>query len=364
MELDHNSPLEFKPMNRFLRLLRDKPILLLDGAIGTNLFSKGLGSGDSPELWNLAQAGKIREHYRSFIEVGSDLILTNSFGGNFYRLNLHNQENNIYDINFEGAKLLVSELKKSGKDIVAAGSIGPTGEILEPNGTMKIEDAAEAYAAQAMGLKDGGADVIWIETISSIEEATAAVIGAQKTNLPIVLTMSIDSNGRTMMGVAPSEISQLQAQLPCKPTAFGANCGVGSAEVIAAIINMQTKDDLNSAAPILVAKGNCGIPEWLNGQICYSGTPELMATYTAMAIDAGARLIGGCCGTTPKHVAVMRETIDSHSKNSKPTIEEIESKLGKLSTGARAQMQGDITRIGGAANKRAPRQRKRLRKND
>ena len=351
-------------MNRFLRLLRDKPILLLDGAIGTNLFSKGLGSGDSPELWNLAQADKIREHYRSFIEVGSDLILTNSFGGNFYRLGLHNQENNLYDINFEGAKLLVSEITKSGKDIVAAGSIGPTGEILEPNGTLKIEDAAKAYAAQAIALKDGGADVIWIETISSIEEATAAVMGAQKTNLPIVLTMSIDSNGRTMMGVAPSEISHLQAQLPCKPTAFGANCGIGSAEVIAAIINMQTEEDLKSAAPIIVAKGNCGIPEWLNGQICYSGTPELMATYTAMAIDAGARLIGGCCGTTPKHVSVMRKTIDTHSKSSKPTIEEIESKLGKLSTGARAQMQGDITKLGGAANQRAPRQRKRLKKNN
>ena len=351
-------------MNKFLRLLRDKPILLLDGAMGTNLFSKGLGSGDSPELWNLAQADKIREHYRSFIEVGSDLILTNSFGGNFYRLGLHNQENNLYDINFEGAKLLVSEITKSGKDIVAAGSIGPTGEILEPNGILKIEDAAEAYAVQAMALKDGGADVIWIETISSIEEATAAVMGAKNTNLPIVLTMSIDSNGRTMMGVAPSEISNIQSQLSCKPTAFGANCGIGSAEVIAAIINMQTENDLNSAAPILVAKANCGIPEWINGQICYSGTPELMATYTAMAIDAGARLIGGCCGTTPKHVAVMRETIDTHSKSSKPTIEEIESKLGKLSTGARAQMQGDITKLGGAADQRAPRQRKRLRKNN
>ena len=127
---------------------------------------------------------------------------------------------------------------------------------------------------------------------------------------------------------------------------------------------MHTENDLNSGAPILVAKGNCGIPEWLNGQICYSGTPELMATYTAMAIDAGARLIGGCCGTTPKHVAVMRETIDTHSKKSKPTVEEIESKLGKLSNGARAQMQGDITKLGGAANQRAPRQRKRLRKND
>ena len=176
--------------------------------------------------------------------------------------------------------------------------------------------------------------------------------------------MSIDSNGRTMMGVSPSEIAQLQSQLPAKPIAFGANCGLGASEVIAAIMNMQCNNDLSSAAPALVAKGNCGIPEWVDGQISYSGNPELMAKYAAMAIDAGARLIGGCCGTTPAHVAAMREAIDSHVKNSKPTIEQIESKLGKLSVGARAQMDGDDTRLGGAANPRSPRIRKRSRKTE
>ena len=356
-------------MNRFLKLLNEKSTLLLDGAMGTNLFSNGLESGDAPELWNLSEAEKICRHYRSFIEVGSDLVLTNSFGGNGYRLRLHNSEEKIYDINFEAAKLLVSEIKKSGKSVVAAGSMGPTGEILEPNGQLTIENAAEAYAAQAIALKDGGVDVIWIETCtyasippsSSIEEATAAVMGAKETNLPIVLTMSIDSNGRTMMGVTPSEIRILQSQLPEKPTAFGANCGIGAAEVIAAIINMQIDIDLNSTSPILVAKGNCGIPEWVDGHICYSGTPELMANYAAMAIDAGARLIGGCCGTTPAHVAAMREAIDTHNKKSRPTMEEIESKLGKLCTGTRAQMQGDVTRLGGAASERSPRKRNRSR---
>ncbi len=330
--------------------------------MGTNLFSMGLGSGEAPELWNLSEAEKIRQHYKSFIEAGSDLVLTNSFGGNFYRLGLHNYQEKIYDINFEGAKLLVSEIKKSGKDIVAAGSMGPTGEILEPNGPLSIEDAAEAYAVQANALKDGGVDVIWIETISSIEEATASVKGAKETGLPIVITMSVDSNGRTMMGIAPSEIRDLQSQLPCKPSAFGVNCGLGAAEVVAAVINMHTEKDLSSTYPVIVAKGNCGIPEWLNGKICYSGTPELMATYATMAVDAGARLIGGCCGTTPTHVVAMRKAIDLHSKSSAPTIEEIESRLGQLSTGARAQMRGDITRLGGAATQRSARKRKRSRK--
>ena len=351
-------------LNRFLKLLDEKSVLLLDGATGTNLFSLGLQSGDAPELWNLSEPEKICRHYRSFIESGSDLVLTNSFGGNSYRLQLHNQEQDVYRINSAAAELLVSEIRRNGKDVVAAGSMGPTGEILEPNGQITIEKAAEAYAAQATALKDGGVDVIWIETISSIEEATAAVIGAKETNLPIVLTMSIDSNGRTMMGVSPSEIAQLQSQLPVKPIAFGANCGLGASEVIAAIMNMQLNNDLSSAAPALVAKGNCGIPEWIDGQISYSGNPELMAKYATMAIDAGARLIGGCCGTTPAHVAAMREAIDSHAKNSKPTIEQIESKLGKLSAGARAQMDGDDTRLGGAVTPRSPRIRKRSRKTE
>ena len=351
-------------MNRFLNLLEKKTVLLLDGATGTNLFSLGLESGDAPELWNISEGGKISQHYRSFIEAGSDLVLTNSFGGNYYRLQLHRCEREVYDINFASADLLVNEIEKSGKDVVAAGSMGPTGEILEPNGPMNIKNAAEAYAAQANALKDGGADVIWIETISSIEEATAAVIGAKETNLPIVLTMSIDSNGRTMMGVSPSEITKLQSQLPVKPTAFGANCGLGASEVIAAIINMQIDTDLSSAAPVLVAKGNCGIPEWIDGQITYSGNPQLMANYATMAIDAGARLVGGCCGTTPAHVSTMREAIDDYIKKPRPTIEEIESTLGNLSAGTRAQMGGDMTRLGGATTPRSPRKRKRSRKSD
>ena len=349
-------------MNRFLKLLDEKPVLLLDGATGTNLFSLGLESGDAPEIWNLSEAEKICQHYKSFIGAGSDLILTNSFGGNSYRLRLHNRERDVYEINFAAANLLVSEIKKSGQDVVAAGSMGPTGEILEPNGQLTIEDAAGAYAEQARALKDGGVDVIWIETISSIEEATAAVLGAKETKLPIVLTMSIDSNGRTMMGVAPSELTNLQYKLPAKPIAFGANCGLGASEVVAAIINMQIDSNLISTTANLVAKGNCGIPEWIDGNICYSGTPELMAKYATMAIDAGARLIGGCCGTTPAHIATMRKAIDTHVKKTKPTVKEIESSLGELTPGTRAQIEGDFSRLGGAASQRSQRKRNRSRK--
>ena len=200
-----------------------------------------------------------------------------------------------------------------------------------------------------MALKEGGADILWIETLSSLEECHAAVRGASVTGLPIVLTLSIETNGRTMMGITPSDIVQLQTELCTPLAAYGTNCGLGAAEVIAAIINMQQAADIAGAEPILVAKGNCGIPEWVDGEICYSGTPELMANYTRMAMDAGARIIGGCCGTSPEHVAVMRHAMDTYSKGGTPDLERIQTELGVITSGAQAQMAGDLSIAGGAA---------------
>jgi 5-methyltetrahydrofolate--homocysteine methyltransferase len=152
-----------------------------------------------------------------------------------------------------------------------------------------------------------------------------------------------------MMGITPSDLVQLQTELCTPLAAYGTNCGLGAAEVIAAIINMQQAADLAGVAPILVAKGNCGIPEWVDGEICYSGTPELMASYTQMAMDAGARIIGGCCGTSPEHVAVMRQAMDSHTKSATPDLDRIQSELGVITSGAQAQMGGDLSIAGGAA---------------
>jgi 5-methyltetrahydrofolate--homocysteine methyltransferase len=333
------------------KLLQEKPALLLDGATGTNLFAMGLQSGDSPEFWNVEHPDRIAAHYRSFIEAGSDVVLTNTFGGTSYRLKLHDGQDRVAEFNIAAARILREEVAKSGREVVVAGSMGPTGEILEPAGQVTIAQAEAAFTEQAFALKEGGVDVLWIETISSLEESRAAIQAANKTGLPVVLTLSIDTNGRTMMGVTAADLVQLQSELETPLIAFGTNCGVGAAEVIAAIQNMaKTADELN-IHPTLVAKGNCGIPEWVDGKISYSGTPELMAEYAAFAIDSGARIIGGCCGTTPEHVASMRAAIDEHVQNDKPSMEELQEKLGSVTAGAQAQLQGDLSVEGGALSK-------------
>ena len=335
--------------NVFLSLLEEKHTLLIDGATGTNLFALGLQSGDSPEFWNTDFPERVAAHYRSFIDAGSDIVLTNTFGGNSYRLKLHNAEDRVVEFNRAAARILVEEVSASGRRVVVAGSMGPTGEIFAPAGLMTIKEGEIAFAEQALALKEGGADVLWIETLSSIEECQAAVQGASVAGLPIILTLSIETNGRTMMGITPSDLVNLQSDLPTPLAAYGTNCGLGAAEVVAAIINMRQAANLAGDDPILVAKGNCGIPEWVDGKICYSGTPELMASYAKMVIDAGARIVGGCCGTSPEHIAVMREAIDNHVAGSAPSHDDITSTLGVITSGAKAQMSGDLSIAGGAA---------------
>lgn len=347
--------------NRFTDLLSKKAVLLADGATGTNLFALGLQSGDSPEFWNIDHPDRVRQHYRSFIDAGSDIVLTNSFGGTSYRLKLHDAQDRVAEFNKAAAALLNAEIEDSGREVVVAGSMGPTGEILEPAGTTSIADAQAAYTEQAFALAEGGADVLWIETLSSLEESQAAVAAASKTGLPIVLTLSIDTNGRTMMGVTAADIVNLQKELPAPLAGYGTNCGLGASEVIAAIMNMQNAGKIDGRDDVLIAKGNCGIPEWNGGEISYSGTPELMAVYAKLAVDAGARIVGGCCGTTPEHVASMRKAIDEHPKGERPTIDKIHELLGEISSGARAQLNGDLSVEGGSVSGGGRRERKRRR---
>ena len=347
--------------NKLFNLLQEKAVLLLDGATGTNLFAMGLQSGDSPEFWNVDYPDRVARHYRSFIDAGSDVVLTNTFGGTSYRLKLHDGQDRVAELNIAAARLLCEQVEQSGRNIVVAGSMGPTGEILEPAGSLSIEDAQAAFTEQALALKQGGVDVLWIETISSIEESHAAIRGASVAGLPIVLTLSIDTNGRTMMGVTAADLVNLQKELEVPLIAFGTNCGVGAAEVIAAIMNMRKTVQESGLDAVLVAKGNCGIPEWVGGEISYSGTPELMADYAKMAIDSGARIIGGCCGTTPEHVASMRAAIDQHTKGETPSIETVIATLGSVTAGAQAQLNGDQSVEGGVISKtrRSARNRRR-----
>src|SRR3954462_3741609 len=284
----------------------------------------GLVSGDAPELWNIEQPDRVRSLHRRFIEAGADVILTNRFGGKRHRLKLHHGQDRVREINMAAARNARAETDAVRRTVYVGGSIGPTGEIFEPIGALSHEEGVEAFAEQAQALKEGGVDVLWIETMSSEEELRAAVEGAARAGLPIVTTMSLDTNGRTMMGITPKAFGALAASLPAKPAAIGANCGVGASELVATVLG------ISAARPdaAVVAKGNCGIPQYVDGHIPYTGTPELMADYARIALDAGAKIIGGCCGTSPDHLAAMRRSLETYAGGERPTVEVIEARLG------------------------------------
>ena len=327
----------------FTEALATRPWLLADGATGTNYFQMGLLSGDAPEMWNFEHPERVRELHRKFIEAGADIVLTNSFGGNRHRLKLHDAQGRVREINIAAVKNARAEADSAGRTVYVGGSMGPTGEIFQPVGTMSHEDGVAAFAEQAMALKEGGVDVLWIETMSSEEELRAAVEGAAKADLPIVTTMSFDTNGRTMMGITPKAFGALAASLSTQPVAIGANCGVGASELVATVLGItEARPDA-----AVVAKGNCGIPQYMDGHIHYTGTPELMADYARIVLDAGARIIGGCCGTSPEHLAAMRKSLETYTKGERPSVELIEQRLGPVSVLAK----GIDTAAAGAAKR-------------
>ena len=364
------------------RFAEDRP-LLADGAIGTNLFAAGLQTGDAPELWNVDRPEPVVALHESFVAAGSDIVLTNSFGGTRYRLALHDAGHRVRELNVAAAALARrAATGAAGREVFVAGSMGPTGEILEPNGSLSVDDARAAFREQAEALAEGGVDVLWIETISSAEEIGAALLGAGDVGLPTVLTVSIDTNGRTMMGLTAADVLRIARSVGAPPIAVGTNCGVGAAEVVAAIVNYGAARGAgpdagpspgsdggpgdggsgDAAALPLVAKANCGIPQWVDGRIVYDGTPALMADYATLAIDAGARVVGGCCGTTPAHVAAMRIALDGHARGPAPDVDTIVSRLGEISQGARAQLDGDLSVAGGSASGAAVRRGRRRRR--
>src|ERR1700682_789277 len=311
--------------NRLQDLLAERPYLIADGAMGTNLFAMGLMSGDAPELWNFDQPDRRRALHQGWVDAGSDIILTNSFGGTSYRLKLHKQQDRVREINREAARIARRIADGAGRPVIVAGSIGPSGELFEPLGALTPEEAASEFAKQAQALAEGGVDVLWIETMSAKEEVAAAVAGAATTGLPFVTTMSFDTTGRTMMGRSPAELAGLAHDMSPRPLGYGANCGTGAAELVAALVNIGS-----AARPddVIVAKGNCGVPYFVESQIRYDGTPGMMADYARMARDAGARIIGGCCGTTPSHIVAMRDALADHLPGSKPRLTEINQRLG------------------------------------
>ena len=307
----------------FDRLLEDK-FLLADGATGTNLFLKGLLTGDAPELWNLDQPKKIFELHTEFLEAGSQLILTNSFGGSSCRLKLHNAEKKVREINFIASEIAKECTDKFQETKLVAGSVGPTGELFEPLGLLTYDDAVEIFHEQMDALKSGGADFIWIETLSALDELKAAIDAANRTGLPTCCTLSFDTHGSTMMGIGPETFVRF-----CEDSnlsSYGANCGVGPSEMVDTVL--QIKNNQNIDLPI-IAKGNCGIPAYQEGKIVYSGTPEIMSRYALMAFTAGAKIVGGCCGTTPIHIRAMRNALEKAPISASYSVDEHFSQLGR-----------------------------------
>ena len=307
-------------------LLEKKGVLLADGATGTNLFAMGLSSGEAPELWNETAPEKVTALHQGFVDAGSDIILTNSFGGTRHRLKLHDAQDRVFELNKRAAEIARDVAGKSGREVIVAGSVGPTGELLVPLGAMTYDEAVEAFAEQIEGLKAGGADVAWIETMSSPDEIRAAAEAAIKVGMPYTFTASFDTAGRTMMGLHPKDIHGVSEGLADAPLAVGANCGVGASDILASLIEMS---EARSDAAIIV-KGNCGIPEFRGAEIHYSGTPELMADYVRLAVDSGARIIGGCCGTSFEHLKAMRVALDEHTRAARPTVIDITERIGPL----------------------------------
>jgi 5-methyltetrahydrofolate--homocysteine methyltransferase len=290
-------------------LQADRGYVITDGAMGTVLFSAGLEQGDPPELWNLKYPERVAAVHQAYIDAGSQIILTNTFGGSRLRLALHNAQSQVSDANRAAAELLRKVADQNGKQILVAGDIGPTGEVMAPYGELAFEDAKDAFREQAAALIAGGVDLVWIETMSDLEEVRAAVEGTRQVSkeIPIVTTMTFDTHGRTMMGVTPEQAFETLSGFGV--AALGGNCGNGPEEIIEVITKMSAIDPDTT----LVAKANAGIPELVQGKAVYRASPETMAEYAVQAYQAGARVIGACCGSTPDHIAAISGALSNHT---------------------------------------------------
>jgi methionine synthase I (cobalamin-dependent) len=295
-------------MTTWQELLESGGPIVADGAMGTMLMANGLEFGDPPELWNLEHPEIIRRVQRAYLAAGAQVLLTNTFGGNRLRLELHGRQDRVDQLNRTAAVLARVEVDAADHPAIVAGDLGPTGQIMEAiGGTLTPDIAREVFAQQARALAAGGADVMWVETMSDIDEAVAAIRGAKDAapDLPVIATMSFDTRGHTMMGVTPERAAA--ALLEAGAVAIGGNCGNGPEELVPVIERMR------KAFPdaVLVAKGNVGMPQLVGMAVEYETTPATMADFARRFREAGANVIGACCGSTPPHLQAMAEAISA-----------------------------------------------------
>jgi methionine synthase I (cobalamin-dependent) len=300
-------------MDDLISFLEQYPYILGDGAMGTMLQAMGLVTGGIPEEWNASHPEAVRQVHQGYLDAGAQVITTNSFGGNRYRLGREGMEERVHELDLAAAQLARDTASASDHAVLVAGSMGPTGELFAPLGKLEPAAAADAYAEQAASLVEGGADFILIETMSALEEVEAAVLGARRaTGLPIAVTMTFDTNFRTMMGVKPAKALQYIYALGVR--VLGANCGNGPAEI------ERVMEEMTASRPedvLLVAQSNAGIPSFdpATGRMRYDATPEVMAAHAVKMRALGVRYIGACCGSTPAHIRAMREALKNISSS-------------------------------------------------
>jgi len=277
--------------------LQSGQLLIADGAAGTMLQGMGLQPGQSPELWNVENPDAVRSLHRAYLDAGSQVILTNTFGGNRVRLAMAGLVERLAELNRAGAALAREEA--AGRAYVA-GDIGPTGELLRPYGKLEYADAVAAFRAQAAALVEGGVDLLWIETMSDLDEARAAIEGVRAvTDLPLFCSLSFGKHARTIMGVSPRQAAE--ALWPLGLAAVGANCGEGLDVMTPVLTEMRAA--LPAAA--LIAKPNAGLPRLVQGQTVYDLGPEELAAHAPGLVSLGAQVIGACCGSSPQHIAAL-----------------------------------------------------------
>lgn len=292
-------------MKKLIEQLKSKKILVSDGAWGTALHKKGLQPGEAPELWNVTHREDVFQIAKNYINAGSDIIETNSFGGSRFKLNHYGLSERAYELNREAAQIS----RKAAEDKIVMGSIGPTGEFLIM-GNVTEEQMYEAFKEQAIALRDGGADAIIIETFYALDEAQSAVKAVKKnTELEIICSFTFDklsdSTYKTMSGISPTEM--IDTLVNEGVDIIGTNCGNGFEGIVGIIEEMRK---VNKDIPLLV-QANAGLPQEKDGKLIYPTTPERVAEIVPQLIEAGANIIGGCCGTTPAHISAIKNKVDS-----------------------------------------------------
>jgi 5-methyltetrahydrofolate--homocysteine methyltransferase len=275
--------------------------LVSDGAMGTMLQDRGLTDGGSPELWNVERPEVIETVLEEYAKAGARLLTTNTFGGTRGRLAMHGLENRVYELNKAGAEI-AKRVASRHLGTFVMGDIGPTGDLMEPMGTLTLESAKEIFAEQIRGLVDGGADTLLIETMSDLSEVEAAINAAHEIapHLPVIATMSFDTNLRTMMGIKPSQAVQRLSSLGVR--IIGANCGRGMDEMRLIAKEMV---EARSSGVFIIAQSNAGLPILVGDTFEYQGTPAEMAKFAEEMRDLGVNIIGSCCGSTPAHTSAI-----------------------------------------------------------